>query len=264
VTGRTPPLDLGRRRTLGELIVDAVRLFMLHLSVFLSVTLLVVTPVVLLVDGIWGRALADGIDADAPLAADIASALLSAFVIPPLVTALHVVIVLGLARGVEPSVSGALRTASERFLPAVGTVFLAALGVALGLLLLVLPGIWLGVRWYLGAQAAVVDRLSPVAALRRSAELVRDRWWRTFGFLVVAGLAFGVLVGVPGAILGALASELSGALYVATVVVVQAVTLSLTALFGTLLFFDLRARRELSWEGTAPADPTAPERPVGA
>jgi hypothetical protein len=256
-------LDLARHRELGDLVGTTVRLFLNHLAVFLAVTLVIVTPVVLIVDGIWGRALADGFDADAPVASTVTSTFLQAIVIPPLITALHVVIVMGLARGEEPTVGGALRTASERFLPALGTVILAALGVILGLLALVLPGIWLGVRWYVGAQAAVVDGLSPVAALRRSAELVKDRWWRTFGYLIVAGILFTLLVSVPGTIVGAIASEASGALFVATMIVVQAVSLSLTAIFGTLLFFDLRARRELPWEGTALPRPDAPENPFG-
>ena len=165
-------LDLSRQRELGDLIGGTARLFLNHLAVFLTVALLIVTPVVLIVDGIWGRALADGVDADAPLAVDITSTFLQAIVIPPLITALNVVIVMGLARGEEPTVGGALRSASERFLPALGTVVLAALGVALGLLALVVPGIWLGVRWYLGAQAAVVERGPPLAPHPPRAETV--------------------------------------------------------------------------------------------
>jgi hypothetical protein len=74
---------------------------------------------------------------------------------------------------------------------------------------------------------------------------------------------FTLIVGLPGALIGVLASEASGALYVATVIVVQAISLSLTAIFGTLLFFDLRARRELPWEGTALQRPEVPENPFG-
>jgi hypothetical protein len=256
-------LDLSRHRELGDLIGGTARLFLDHLAVFLSVTLLIVTPVVLIVDGIWGRALADGVDADAPLAADITSTFLLTVVVPPLVTALQVVIVMGLARGEEPTVGGALRAASDRFVPAVGTVFLYLLGVVAGLALLIVPGIWLAVRWYLGAQAAVVDGLAPPQALRRSAELVKDRWWRTFGYLIVAALVFGIVVGLPAAVIGVGLSEVSGALYVAFTILAQAVTLSLTAIFGTLLFFDLRARRELPWEGTALPRPDSPENPFG-
>ena len=76
---------------------------------------------------------------------------------------------------------------------------LYSLGVALGLVALIVPGVWLSVRWYFAAQAAVVDGLGPADALRRSAEVVETRWWRTFGVL----LAFGLLVGIFGAVAGA-------------------------------------------------------------
>jgi hypothetical protein len=258
------PLDLGRPRALGDLIADTVRVVMRHLAVFLAVTLVVVAPVVLLVDGIWGRELADGVEADPPVAARIGSVFLGSVVIPPLVTALNVVVVLALSRGAEPTVADALRAASGRFPAATGTVLLATLGIALGLLLLIVPGVWLAVRWYFGAQVAVVDRRPPTAALRGSAELVRARWWRILGYLLAGGLVFGIGVGIPGAVVGLIADAIGGgALYVACRIIVQAVGLSLTAVFATLLFFDLRARRALPWVGTAPVDPVAPERPAG-
>lgn len=259
----TDGIDLGRHRELAELLGDTWRLFTGHLAVILSVTLLLVTPVALIVDGVWGRGLADGIDADTPVEATFTSAFLQGLVVGPLATALLVVIVLGVSRREEPTFGGALRSGSERFLPALGTVLLGALGVALGLIALVVPGIWLAVRWYVGAQAAVVDGLAPVAALRRSAELVKGRWWRTFGYLIVANVLFGLIVGIVGAAVGALASEASGALYMATAVVAQAVALGLTAIFATLLFFDLRARQDVPWEGTALPRPDAPENPFG-
>jgi hypothetical protein len=214
---------------------------------------------VLVVDGIWGRYLAEGGDVDPPTAPAVVSLAAGLFVIPPLVTALHVVVVQALARGEEPTVGGALRSASARLLPAVAAVLVYSLAVAVGLLALVVPGVWLAVRWYFCAQAAVVDGLAPADALRRSAEVVEGRWWRTFGVL----LAFGVVVGALGAVGGALAHEIqNGALFTTVWILVQTVTLSLTAIFGTLLFFDSRARTALPWQGTPRVEPHAPERPI--
>ena len=252
-------VDLDRQRTLGELVGLTVELFGRHLATFLSLTLLVVAPIVIVVEGGWGGGLADGGDADPSLAASLTSSALSVFVIPPLVTALHVVAVQSLARGEEPTVAGALRAAAPRLLAAVGAVALYSLGVAVGLLLLVVPGIWLAVRGYFAAQAAVVDGLGPVEALQRSAEVVKSRWWRTLGVLLV----FGLVTGIPGAIVGALLREIhNGALYTAGYVLLEAVLFSLTAIFGTLLFFDSRARTALPWQGTSRVDPSAPERPI--
>ena len=151
-----------------------------------------------------------------------------------------------------------MRAASGRFAAAIGAVLLYAVGVAIGFIALIVPGIWLLVRWAFAAQAAVVDGLGPVDALRRSAELVKDHWWRTFGMLLASGLLFALI----GALITAVLTGIeNGAIYVAGLIVVEAFVLSLTGIFGTLLFFDLRARRELPWQGAGTVDPEAPERP---
>jgi hypothetical protein len=251
-------IDLDQRRDLGELISLTFQLFGRHLAVFLSLTLLIVAPVQLVVDGVWGRYLADGGDAEPSTAAATTSMLLGVLVIPPLVTALQVVAVQAIARGEEPTVGGALRTAAPRLVPAVFAVILYSAAVAAGLIALVVPGIWLAVRWYFCAQAVVIDRLAPVEALRRSAQVVETRWWRTFGMLVAFGLVVALLAAVG---LGIARQIENGPLFTTASIVVQTVTLSLTAIFGTLLFFDSRARTALPWEGTPPIDPVAPERP---
>jgi hypothetical protein len=249
-------LDLESPRTLGELVTLTFDLFGRHLAVFLSLTLAVVAPIVLVVDGVWGGYLAEGGDVDPPTAAAAASLALGVLVIPPLVTALHVVVVQALARGEEPTVGGALRSAATRLIPAVAVYTLV---VAAGLVALVVPGVWLAVRFYFCAQAAVVDGLGPADALRRSAQVVQTRWWRTFGYL----LAFGLVVGAFGAVGGALAHEIdNGALFTIAWILVQTLTLSLSAIFGTLLFFDSRARTALPWQGTPRVEPHAPERPT--
>jgi hypothetical protein len=255
-------LDLDRQRTLGELVGQTFELFGRHLATFLSLTLLVVAPIVLVVDGGWGGGLAHGGDANPSSAAAGVSLGLGVVVIPPLVTALHVAVVQRLARGEEPTAGAALRAAAPRLPAAVGAVVLYSIAVALGLVLVIVPGVWLGVRWYFGAQAAVVDGLGPAGALRRSAEVVETRWWRTFGALV----AFGLVIGVTSAVVGAIVRDIdNGAIYMASTVLLQTVFLSLTAIFGTLLFFDSRTRSSLPWRGPPPTDwipPEAPERPI--
>jgi hypothetical protein len=239
-------LDLTAQRDLGGLLATTIALFRAHATVFFTMALIVVAPVTILIDGVWARGLADGAKATGPEAAVLTQLVLQAIVIPPVVTALQVVAVLAIARGDEPDVGGSLRAASHRLAPAIGAVALASIGIVAGFFLLIVPGIWLAVRWYLAAQAAVVDELSPVDAIRRSAALVQDNWWQTFGRLLVAG----VLFGLAGAIIQAIAAGIgsatgSGALYISLLAIAQAFTLSLSAIFGTLLFFDLRARKEL-------------------
>jgi hypothetical protein len=88
--------------------------------------------------------------------------------------------------------------------------------------------------------------------------VVDKRWWRTFGVL----LAFGLLVGIFGAVAGAVVRSIDdGAIYTSAQVLLQAVLLSLTAIFGTLLFFDSRSRAHVPWQGPPPGL-NAPERPI--
>jgi hypothetical protein len=234
-------LDLGRQRSLGELLGTTFSLFGRYWAVFASVTALVVVPYVVVVEGVWGHQLAHGSRGHGSAAQGVASFLLGVFVVPAMVTALHAVIVRGLGRGEHPTVGTAMAAAADRLWPAIGAVALYSLVVAFGLVLLVLPGIWLGVRGYFAAQAAVIDRLPPRMALGRSAELVSGRWWRTFGVLFVAGVVF-VFVVLPLDVPIALVHQ--GVAFTALRAVAETISRSLTALFGTLLFFDLRARRE--------------------
>jgi hypothetical protein len=241
-------LDLSRPRELGEILGDALRIFAAHYSVFMTLTMVIVAPVGLLVDGVWGRALADGPDADPPTAVRLTTLLLSGFVLPALVTALNVSVVMGLARGEQPSVGEAFRRALPAIPRALGAVALAAAGVALGTVALIIPGIYLAIRWYVAAQVAVVEGLSGRRALARSTELTRGRWWNVFVLVLVTGLAFGLV----GAVLPAIVGGSSAPLYVTATIIGQSLALSLTADAGTLLYFDLRARRGEPWAPVAP------------
>ncbi len=237
------PLDLTTPRSVGELLATTLELLRQHFGLFLSVTLLVVAPVIVLVEGVWGRMLRDGPDAANVAAANTVFFVLAILVIPPLVTGLHAVIVRDMGGGQVPSVGEALRAVAPRLPMAFGAIVLFSVGSMIGLLLLFLPGIWLGVRWYFAAQAAVLEGTAPGASLQRSVQLVEGRWWEVFGALLVSTI---LSTGVGVLAHAAAGAVHEGVAYVTLITVIRAVTLSYTALFGTLLFFTLRARTRAS------------------
>jgi hypothetical protein len=80
--------------------------------------------------------------------------------------------------------------------------FLSTLVIVLGLLLLIIPGLYLGVRLCLAESIIVTEQTSGVDALKRSFELTKNRFWMTFRvlliyFLIVA--VFAVLIALPPA-----------------------------------------------------------------
>ena len=99
-----------------------------------------------------------------------------------------------------------------RALPAyLAAVVLITPATTIGLVLLVVPGLYLFARMFLVGPAIVIEGLGPVAALRRSWMLTADIGWTMLLFLVLALLfVFGasILAGGVGAALGLLFTAL--------------------------------------------------------
>jgi hypothetical protein len=252
-------LDLGRSRELGEIVRDALHVYRRFFGVFAVLALAVVAPVELIVEGIGLGQLTSGYDATPSTEENAISAAVLFFVITPLLTAMTATAVVEIGEGRKPDARSAIQAGLDVFTPLLGVLVLVFLGVLFGILLLVLPGIYLAVRWFVAPQTVIIEGRHGPEALQRSAELVRGSWWRVLGVVivlnVVAGL-FGLLIQSPFA---AIADSVdSGAIALVGTILGNAVTLSFVALAGTLLYFDLRARK-----GGGPVGvPVAPSVPV--
>jgi hypothetical protein len=262
-----PGLDLQRPRDLGALLSDAFALYRRWFGVFAIIALAVVVPVELVVEGIGLGQLTSSYDATPSREANAVSAVLLFFVITPLLTAMNARAVMDVGEGRVPDARRAIQAGLDAFAPLLAVLVLVFLGVLCGILLLVLPGIYLAVRWFVAPQTVVVEGKHGPEALQRSAELVRGHWWRVLGVVIVLNVVAGVMGLVIQAPFAAIANGAdSGAIALVGTILGNAVTLSFVALAGTLLFFDLRTRAA-GWEvpvvGSTPVlreDPTL-ERP---
>ena len=95
----------------------------------------------------------------------------------------------------------AYRLAFRRLRPLLRTIalFVVAWIVLTTTTVLIPVAIWLAVRWCLLAPVVEMEKVRGVAALRRSARLVRGRWFRVgslVGVSAVIALAAGPLLGV--------------------------------------------------------------------
>ena len=130
--------------------------------------------------------------------------------------------------------------------------------------LVVVP--WLAISWAVAVPALIVEGTSPAGALTRSFNLVRRRWWPTFGTLLTSWLIVAVLSGIASRLIEAFLPDGGGVLsgIIVSVAVAAATTPFVVAVLA-VLYFDLRTRREpfdlirLAVDIGAPPPPGTPE-----
>jgi hypothetical protein len=83
-------------------------------------------------------------------------------------------------------------------LPLFLLALLSGLGIALGFLFLVVPGIILYIMWSVAAPALVEERLGPVEALGRSRYLTSGVRWKIFGLSLVVLVVYWLFSGLVG------------------------------------------------------------------
>lgn len=122
-----------------------------------------------------------------------------------------------------------------------------------GFALLIVPGIVilaLTIYWSVDVPSAVIEGRKPIAALKRSFELVRNNWWKTFAtwaliILVVIGMSLvirlplGALsaIAAPDGIIGSVVETLVNA-------IVGAIITPITGIAAALIYLDLRSEKE--------------------
>lgn len=250
--GGGPELD--RPRELGALIRHAFGLLAARPLAFLAVGAAFTVPIQLAVSGFGLEQLTARYEEKLKPVEWVVGTLTSYVLVTPLVMVGCALLVVGGTTSPGRAVLRALELSTPLLLAAIA----AALGVAMGLFLLIVPGLYLVVRWFLFPQAVALehqternpnaDRASTVPSflepLRRSGQLIEGFWFRAAGAVLVAnllGLVPGILITVPfqswAAGVGREWPSLAGA------ILAETVTAPIVAVVATLLFFDLRARQ---------------------
>ena len=134
---------------------------------------------------------------------------------------------------------------------------LAAIGIFLGLLLLIAPGLLLLTWWILIIPVIVLEGRSAGESFGRSRELVRGYGWQVFGVIVLTILLFIAFRIVLGLVLLPFADWLQGFL---TEIVAGTLATPFIAVVWTLLYYRLKAAKEAP--AAAPTPPAPPPEPA--
>lgn len=146
--------------------------------------------------------------------------------------------------------------------PHIGSVavasILAGLGIALGLFLLIAPGLFLTTIWAVIIPIVVIENKGAMDSFSRSRDLVSGYGWNVFGLIV---LMFLLMIGVS-IVLGLILSPLPTWLEeLISNTVSGALTAPFWALAVTLLYFRLREAKEPA-APQPPLDPAPPPAPT--
>jgi hypothetical protein len=136
----------------------------------------------------------------------------------------------------DNSVGDLFRSVRGAVVPLIAAGVLAGLGIALGFLLLIVPGLFLLTIWAVIAPVVVLERPGVLTAFGRSHELVRGHGWPVFGVIV---LLFLIVIGV-GLVLGAIGAAIGDAGRYIADFLGSVLTAPLSALAAAVLYFSLR------------------------
>jgi hypothetical protein len=242
-------LQLREARDVGALFRESLRVFLSHAWLFILLSAAVVLPVELVVEGIGLEMLTSSYDESPPLAESVVPAVVGFLVMTPIITAICIYALHSIAAGAHPSPGQVFVAGFEAFTPLFGAVVLAAVGIAIGFLALILPGVYLAIRWYFVPQAVVIEGARGPAALRRSGQIVEGFWWRTLALVLLANLAIAIPALVLLAPFTAIAASTDEAVWALVgTILATSLTTPFVSLFSTLLYYDLLARRTLTAE----------------
>lgn len=155
----------------------------------------------------------------------------------------------------------AVRFALRRLPTLLIAYLVAGFLAAIGLVLLVLPGLWVIGSISMVAPVVAIERVTSLDGIRRSFNLIRGRWWPTVGYVLLVGLISGFaiqivqLAAVPLLVVGSPGIALGG-VYVFGVLI-QGLVAAAVAGMVTVWYIDLRARHEVVMTANLRSD--APE-----
>ncbi len=123
--------------------------------------------------------------------------------------------------------------------PVLGSLILVALvagiGIVIGFILVIIPGLILLTIWSVAAPVVVLERPPGLGALSRSRELVKGNGWAVFGVIFVLTVAVSILAGAIE--IGADSAGTGVGIVVR--VIIGVLTAPLSALAAAVLYFEL-------------------------
>jgi len=149
----------------------------------------------------------------------------------------------------QPDWRESLRFARSKLRSLLWLSFLLAICLVPAFLACLVPGIYLWVAWSVASPVLLLEDVRGWGALKRSRQLVKGRFWSTVAVLllvaILSGIVQAIFLGVLAGVVSVSGNEVAAALADAIgQTLASALTTPLSAAVLTVLYFDLRVRKE--------------------
>ncbi len=230
-----------RAMSFGEILDAGFQLLRNHFQLLVGISLVLYLPIGLL-NIVLERVSTQGESAGESAGTVLVTILplaLAVIVAGPIVGAAITYALGHLYLGEQVEFGDAMRAAFGLLVPLMGTSILAYLFVFIGLVLLIIPGIYLAFAFFLIGQVIVLERVFGLDAMRRSHELMKGNKGRAFGIFLIGSIIVAVLT-------TGLQLVLSFVPYLGTLAssVAQAIGGVYMSAISIVLYFDIRCRKE--------------------
>jgi hypothetical protein len=242
-----------RPRTLGEILSAAFDIYKTNAAKLLLVVAVVVVPLSLL-GALLSNALAGSNDktvvvlgqtqtiSDRSFAAIVLGSIIGALVAVIISAVLQAAMMRAAALatiGDPVDVSDSYRWGFKRFGSVLLVAILVGITVAIGFVLLIIPGIIFLTLFSVSIPAVVIENRRGTDAMKRSWNLAKEHFWHVLGVVIVAAIISGIVSSILGSLGGS--SWFGSWIFSA---IAQIITAPFSALVSVLLYLDLRARKE--------------------
>ncbi len=140
----------------------------------------------------------------------------------------------------DHTIGSLFSSASPFIAPLIAVGILAGIGIAIGFILLIIPGLFLLTIWAVIVPVIVVERAGVFDSFGRSRQLVRGSGWQVFGVIVVIFLVSFIVRAIINAIIGGISDD-SFAGYAIADLIVNVLLVPLSALAASVMYFELRS-----------------------
>lgn len=143
-------------------------------------------------------------------------------------------------RGEKPAFADCFGVALILFFPMLGLSLLATLGIMVGLVLLIVPGILLLLRWAVAVPVLVQEKRSIFDSMARSRDLTKGSRWALLGLWLIVTVASALV----GLVINRVAIPFNITLGLATEATVRAALLVFSTVVSVVSYVELRRVKE--------------------